>query len=112
MAWLKVAGFSGAVAVGFGAYGAHGLKNLQPSFIEVFKTASSYHLIHSGVLAACAMNFHGRKKNIACGLLTTGIILFSGSCYTVALLQDRSYGKMAPLGGMAFIAGWLALGFL
>ncbi|PWZ54649.1 hypothetical protein Zm00014a_000887 [Zea mays] len=43
------------------------------------------------------------------GLLTTGIVLFSGTCYTVAYLEDRKFSSPAPLGGFAFIAAWASL---
>ncbi|KAJ0697626.1 hypothetical protein HanLR1_Chr10g0371021 [Helianthus annuus] len=45
------------------------------------------------------------------GLLATGIVAFSGTCYTVAFLEDRTYAKVAPLGGFAFIAAWGSLLF-
>lgn len=109
---MRLAGCSGALAVGLGAYGAHGLKNLAPTYADVYKTASLYHLLHSGVMLTCAMNLHGRKQKIVCGLFGFGIVAFSGSCYLVAVLQDRAYGKLAPVGGFGLIAGWLAVAFL
>ena len=78
MAWVKVAGMSGAAAVGLGAYGAHGMKGVPSNFSDVYKTAGLYHLVHSAALLTCAYNLHGRKRNIVCGLITSGIILFSG----------------------------------
>ncbi len=42
-------------------------------------------------------------------LATAGIFLFSGSCYLCAAKEDRSFGKMAPYGGFAFMGAWLAL---
>ncbi|KAJ0701002.1 hypothetical protein HanOQP8_Chr10g0374441 [Helianthus annuus] len=45
------------------------------------------------------------------GLLATGIVAFSGTCYAVAFLEDRTYAKVAPLGGFAFIAAWGSLLF-
>ena len=109
---LKIAGLSGAAAVALGAYGAHGLKNASPQFIEIWKTANAYHFVHSTVLLFNALHFNGQKRRVVAGLLGTGILLFSGSCYTVGLLQDRGYGRLAPFGGMAFIGGWLAIAFL
>lgn len=45
------------------------------------------------------------------GLLTAGILAFSGTCYTVAFLEDRKYSTLAPFGGFAFIAAWGSLFF-
>ena len=50
-----------------------------------------------------------RRPNFVGGLAAAGIALFSGSCYLAALKQDRSYGRLAPYGGFAFMAAWLAL---
>lgn len=109
---MRLAGVSGALAVGLGAYGAHGLKHLPPTYADVYKTASLYHLLHSGVMLSSAMNLHGRKQKIVCGLFGFGIVAFSGSCYLVAIMQHRSYGQLAPFGGASLIAGWLAIAFL
>ena len=112
--FLQAAGLSGAAAVAIGAWGAHAsvLKGANPIFVDVFKTASNYHFIHTGILLVSATQFHGKKRQWVCGLLLSGIILFSGSCYVVAIKQDRAYGKLAPFGGMSLIAGWLAIAFL
>ena len=112
--WTKLAGIFGASAVGAGAYGAHGLKSLPSTYENIYKTAANYHLIHSVALAAAAIALKkGRKRNIVCGLFSTGILLFSGSCYTVALMQERKpYSYPAPFGGLALIGGFLAIGFL
>jgi uncharacterized membrane protein YgdD (TMEM256/DUF423 family) len=115
MIWSRLAGVSGASAVILGAVGAHALpKDRSDQMREVFKTGCQYHLIHSAVLAACAMSLpKGRKRNIVCGLFATGILLFSGSCYIVcAVNQRKPYSYPAPVGGMALIGGWLALGLL
>lgn len=109
---LRLAGLSGAAAVALGAYGAHAMKHAQPQFAEVWKTASFYHFVHSGVLLVNALHFAGTKRKIVGGLLLTGIVLFSGSCYAVGFFQDRAYGKLAPIGGISFIGAWLAIGFL
>ena len=114
MVYLQAAGLSGAAAVALGAWGAHSsaLKGGNPVFADVFKTASNYHFIHTGVLLVSATQFHGKKRNVVCCLLLTGIIVFSGSCYVVGVKQDRAWGKLAPFGGMSLIAGWLAIAFL
>ena len=111
-AFLRLAGCSGAAAVALGAYGAHGMKNASPQFIEVWKTANSYHFVHSTVLLFASLHFTGTKRKVVAGLLGSGIVLFCGSCYFVGFTQDRGYGRLAPFGGMAFIGGWLAIALL
>ena len=94
-----------------GAYAAHGLKNKQESYVKVFDTGSRYQLVHSAMLAAtpAICGSSSRAGKIAGACFTTGIILFSGSCYAVGLSEDRSVGKLAPVGGFALIGGWLTL---
>ncbi|KAI4308392.1 hypothetical protein L6164_031472 [Bauhinia variegata] len=106
--WHKIAGISGVAALALGTYGAHGFKPQNPSYKEVWQTASLYHLVHTAALVASPMAKH---PNTFGSLLTAGILAFSGSCYTVAYLEDRKYGKFAPFGGFAFIAAWASLLF-
>ncbi|KAK1389137.1 transmembrane protein 256-like [Heracleum sosnowskyi] len=106
--WHKVAAFSGMAALGLGTYGAHVFKPKNPTYKDVWHTASLYHLVHTAALLAAPLATH---PHIFGGLLTTGIIAFSGTCYAVAYLEDRTYSKLAPFGGFAFIAGWATLLF-
>ncbi|KAJ6880515.1 hypothetical protein NC652_033755 [Populus alba x Populus x berolinensis] len=75
---------------------------------EVWQTASLYHLVHTAALLAAPIT---KRPHIFGGLLTTGIVAFSGTCYTVALLENRKYSTLAPFGGFAFIAAWASLLF-
>ncbi|KAI3803607.1 hypothetical protein L1987_31764 [Smallanthus sonchifolius] len=70
--------------------------------------ASLYHLVHTAALVGAPI---AKNPNIFGGLLATGIVAFSGTCYAVAFLEDRTYAKVAPLGGFAFIAAWGSLLF-
>ena len=94
-------GLSGALSVALGAYGAHGMRHKSENFNISFDTGVRYQMIHSLLLMVtpiiCAN--HKRGANVAGGLLTTGIVLFSGSCCLVGLMEDRVYGKFAPYGG-------------
>ena len=112
MLFVRIAGFSGAAAVALGAYGAHGLKGVKPEFVDVWQRANLYHFLHTTVMLFASQNLIGTKRKIVCGLLSAGVVLFSGSCYAVGLYQDRSFGKLAPYGGMCFIGGWLAIAVL
>nr|XP_025609002.1 transmembrane protein 256 homolog isoform X1 [Arachis hypogaea] len=77
-------------------------------FMKVWQTASLYHLVHTAALLGAPLT---KNPNIFGGLLTTGILAFSGTCYTVAYLEDRKYSRLAPFGGFAFIAAWGSLLF-
>ncbi|CAM9736319.1 unnamed protein product [Ectocarpus fasciculatus] len=106
-------GISGALAVTTGALGAHMFSSNAAEFKEIWKTGCHYHLIHTCALGLAAFTTSGRKQRISGWLFLSGIILFSGSCYTVAYMNEKKpYSAAAPWGGMCFIVGWLALGFM
>ncbi|KAF0695397.1 Aste57867_13786 [Aphanomyces stellatus] len=106
--WWKVGAVSGATAVVLGAFGAHGLQTRvkDPKLLKNWDTAAHYHLMHSIALLVVPFT---RRPNVVGGLLTTGIVFFSGSLYTLVLTEQKKLGMITPLGGLAFIAGWLAL---
>ncbi|GAB4859339.1 hypothetical protein Ancab_010802 [Ancistrocladus abbreviatus] len=106
--WHKVAALSGIAAVALGTYGAHGFKPKDAAYKQVWQTASLYHLVHTAALLAAPVT---RYPNVFGGLLTAGIMAFSGTCYAVAYLEDRSYSTLAPFGGFAFIGAWASLLF-
>lgn len=107
--WLSVAAINGALAVSAGAFAAHGLKGmLSPELMETFKTGAFYHLSHALAMAGAAL-VPGVWSTRAAWLFLIGIVLFSGSLYVLALTGLRWVGMVTPFGGVAFIAGWLAL---
>jgi uncharacterized membrane protein YgdD (TMEM256/DUF423 family) len=115
MQWLRVlVGLSGAMSVGAGAYGSHGMKGKDEVYAKVFQTGSHYQLVHSALLAATPAICGGgsRATKVAGAFFASGIVLFSGSCYAVGILEDRSVGKAAPVGGFALIFGWISLAVL
>jgi uncharacterized membrane protein YgdD (TMEM256/DUF423 family) len=107
-------GLSGALGVGAGALGAHAMLKKPETYRDVWKTANLYHMLHTCALAIVAFApLSTRKRNICGSLFLTGILLFSGSCYTVAIMEERKpYSYPAPVGGMCLIAGWVALAVL
>jgi len=102
--------FVGVVA---GAFGAHALRaTLPPALLQAFETGVRYQLIHALALFACAWaidRFALRAAVTAGVLLVTGIVLFSGSLYALALTGVRTFGIVTPFGGLALLAGWLVL---
>ena len=102
MTWQQVVGgLCGAAGVGLGAYGAHGMTGKAENYKISFETGVRYQMIHSVLLVATPVICAGNRRaaNIAGGLLTTGIVLFSGSCCLVGITEERSYGRLAPFGG-------------
>jgi uncharacterized membrane protein YgdD (TMEM256/DUF423 family) len=107
--WLSVAAVNGALAVIAGAFAAHGLKGtLSPEMLETFKTGASYQLSHALAIGLASL-VPGARAGRAAWLFVIGIVLFSGSLYVLALTGVRGFGIVTPFGGVAFIAGWLAL---
>lgn len=97
-----------------GAFGAHALKARLPAeMLALWSTGVQYHLWHAlGMILiglAAAVVADGMWLRAAGLLLLVGIVLFSGSLYALALGAPRWLGAVAPLGGAAFILGWLAL---
>jgi uncharacterized membrane protein YgdD (TMEM256/DUF423 family) len=104
-------GLAGASAVMLGAFGAHALRQvLDPQHRELWRTAVDYHVWHALALVLAVGLGRGRSRRFAVVAFALGIVLFSGSLYALALGAPRWVGVVTPLGGLAFIAGWIALG--
>lgn len=111
---LMIAGILGAIGVGLGAFGAHGLAATFAANgrAATFDTAVQYHLVHvlALLLTALLLKQNAQRWLTWAGyLFIAGIILFSGSLYILAVFDLRVMGAVAPLGGTAFIAGWLCI---
>jgi len=111
--FIFIGSLAAALGVAFGAFGAHGLRNrLSPEMVAVFETAVRYEMYHALALLALAAlmtRFDGYLFHIAGWSFTVGIVLFSGSLYLLALTGVRILGAITPLGGIAFIVGWVCL---
>lgn len=104
-------GIAGASAVLLGAFGAHALRGvLDAPRRELWHTAVDYHVWHALALALAAGLGRGRSRRVAVVAFALGIVLFSGSLYALALGAPRWAGIITPLGGLAFVTGWIALG--
>jgi len=106
--WVRVAGLSGALAVGLGAYGAHVFAKgtHPPELKQVYDTANKYHFLHS--IALLGAPLCGRP-NLVGNLMVCGVVLFSGTCYYYAITGDARVRQFTPYGGMSLIAAWLAM---
>lgn len=115
---LCIAAVSGALAVGLGAFGAHGLEALltQNGRLDTFQTAVSYHFYHTllllgvGILAITKPQWKGYTP--ITWLVLVGICFFSGSLYVLSLTGITWLGAIAPIGGLAFILAWASLIYL
>lgn len=99
--------FAGVAA---GAFGAHALRDrLDPGMLAVFETGARYHLIHALALIVVGLDLGRRPSRAlrAAGVLfAAGIVVFSGSLYTLALTGVRAWGAVTPLGGLCFLVAW------
>lgn len=110
--WLLVAAVNGFLAVAAGAFGAHSLGGIiGPQMLGVFATAALYHMFHALAMGLAALSGRGRAANVAAALFLIGIVLFCGSLYLLVLTGVRGLGFLTPFGGVAFLAGWAALGY-
>lgn len=115
--WIVVAALSGAVSVMAGAFGAHGIDASTAAGArarELLQTGSHYEIAHAlAILAVAALTRRaGLKEGLATAaqiLFLAGSVLFPGALYALALGGPRWLGAVAPVGGLAFILGWLAL---
>lgn len=111
---LTLAALAGALAVMLGAFGAHALKaRLAPDMLAIYQTAVQYqfwHVLALALIGVLALHLPGSAAFAAGRLaMLVGIAVFSGSLYVLALTGIRALGMVTPFGGLAFIAGWLAL---
>lgn len=101
-----------ALAVGFGAFGAHIVQDmLTPERFDVYQTAVQYHFYHALgllILGAVSLKIHSSKWLQWSGwLFLAGILIFSGSLYLLTLTDTGWLGMITPFGGAAFILGWI-----
>ncbi len=107
--WMTLAAFGGLVAVAVGAFAAHGIRD--PLARDWLRTGATYGFMHTMATFACAtfMNIGARRARFAPAFFLSGVVLFSGSLYAMALGGPRWLGAVTPLGGLAFLTGWAIL---
>ncbi|MFC3414900.1 DUF423 domain-containing protein [Algoriphagus hitonicola] len=113
---IQVAAILGALAVGIGAFGAHGLEDIlaKNGRTETFETAVKYHFYHAitlllvGILSNSRVGYL-RGMSFSAINLIIGIIIFSGSLYILSITNITWLGAITPIGGIAFILGWVGI---
>ena len=117
MPFFIIAGaVNAAIAVALGAFGAHALKErLTERYLAIWETAVQYQMFHSlgliaiGILMSSSLFGASTQLSWAGYLLLAGIIIFSGSLYILSLSGVGILGAITPIGGVAFIIGWILL---
>lgn len=111
--FLTLGALSAFLAVTAGAFGAHALRaRLDPAMLAAFETGARYQMYHALallVVAWASARWPGRLAAAAGWSFVAGTVFFSGSLYAMALTGQRSLGAITPLGGVAFLTGWLCL---
>jgi uncharacterized membrane protein YgdD (TMEM256/DUF423 family) len=108
---LLIASLSGMLAVGLGAFGAHALKSilLQNNRVETYELAVRYHFYHTFALLSISIfmdRLSTRWLGYAAVSMLIGVVLFSGSLYALALLNETAFAIATPFGGVFLIVGW------
>jgi len=116
--WIKLGGILGGLSVMLGAFGAHSLKErLTEKSLATFQTGVQYQFMHSlalilvGLLMLSLGEESNKRLNRSGWFFAAGILLFSGSLYSLALGGPRWLGPVTPLGGLSFMIGWVLLAF-
>lgn len=111
--WLVIAALNGFISVAAGAFGAHALKSrLSADLLATFETGARYQMFHALALIGVAWLASIRPGPLTTGAgiaFTVGIVLFTGSLYTLALSGIRAFGAVTPFGGLGFLTGWALL---
>jgi uncharacterized membrane protein YgdD (TMEM256/DUF423 family) len=106
---LAAGAINALIAVGAGAFAAHGLKSrLDRTALDIFETGARYQMYHALGIILCALLATSTART-AGWLLQVGIAIFSGSLYALALTDVKVLGAITPIGGLAFLAGWAYL---
>ncbi|MFN7252037.1 MAG: DUF423 domain-containing protein [Anaerobacillus sp.] len=112
--FLIIGSINMVLAVGLGAFGAHGLQaKLTERMMEIYQTGVQYHMIHAVgilVIAVVADRFANPTLLSWAGwTMFLGIIFFSGSLYILSISGIKVLGAITPIGGLLFMVGWVLL---
>ncbi len=111
--WFALGAFAAGLGVVLGAFGAHALRSrVTPDLLAVFETGVRYHMYHALALLAvgwAATRWASPWVGAAGWAFTLGIVVFSGSLYVLGLTGARWWGALTPIGGLAFLFGWVSL---
>jgi uncharacterized membrane protein YgdD (TMEM256/DUF423 family) len=109
--WIVIGAVLAGLGVALGAFGSHALRAAltENGRLETYQTAVQYHLIHAlALIAVGLLSAHISSPQIgwAGGLITLGVLIFSGSLYILSIFNIRIMGAVTPIGGVALLLGW------
>jgi uncharacterized membrane protein YgdD (TMEM256/DUF423 family) len=112
MIFILLGALNAMLGVGLGAFGAHGLKTmLSPELLAIYQAGVTYQMYHAlGLIGIGLIHPKAPSSKLlhwAGWLMFSGIVLFSGSLYLLALLNLKWLGMITPLGGICFLTAWL-----
>jgi uncharacterized membrane protein YgdD (TMEM256/DUF423 family) len=112
--WFAIGSLAGFLGVAGGAFGAHMLQaRLSPQQLAIFDTGTRYLLVHALalVLVGVLARGNGAGALIVAGVaFSVGMLIFTGSLWVLSITGIKWLGAITPLGGLALLAGWTALG--
>lgn len=112
--FLLLGALSALIGVGMGAFGAHSLKAvISPEMLTIYQTGVTYQMWHAlGLIGIALIHRQAPDSKLvhwAGWLMFTGILLFSGSLYALAILNHTWLGMITPFGGICFLTAWLLI---
>ena len=113
--YIIIASLFAALAILFGAFGSHALKErLSAQSLEVYDIATRYLMFHAlGIFLIALLGFQLPKESLEIPviMMICGTSIFSGSLYLIAMLDFKKLGMVTPIGGLLLIVSWLLLAF-
>ena len=113
--YIIIASLFAALAILFGAFGSHALKErLSAQSLEVYDIATRYLMFHAmGIFLIALLGFQLPKESLEMPIIMmiVGTSIFSGSLYLIAMLDYKRLGMVTPIGGLLLIVSWLLLAY-
>jgi len=113
--YIIIASLFAALAILFGAFGSHALKErLSVQSLEVYDIATRYLMFHAlGIFLIALLGFQLPKESLEIPviMMIVGTSIFSGSLYLIAMLDFKKLGMVTPIGGLLLIVSWLLLAY-
>ena len=113
--YIIIASLFAALAILFGAFGSHALKErLSAQSLEVYDIATRYLMFHAlGIFLIALLGFQLPKESLEIPviMMIIGTSIFSGSLFLIAMLDFKKLGMVTPIGGLLLIVSWLLLAY-
>ena len=114
--WIRISAISVLLCIFIGIYISHGMaQQFTVPDLHRYWTAVLYHVLHS--IAILILGFSNDSlvlsiyRNIISLCFLFGILLFCGTLYLLIIFELSSVAFLTPMGGFAFILGWITLFF-